>query len=115
MVRFTCRRLCFGFCRASLIFCYSVFAIVFDILPVLNLFRYKHFDRIMAKKNFAIMSSVPTRVRATHIFVGSGSYVTDVVLPVLKQMAGKQKRLRGHLHVSALMLRRIYSSFAVYP
>jgi hypothetical protein len=46
------------------------------------------------------MNAVPTRVRASHHVWGLGKGVMDVVLPILKHLAGKQIRLRLHLHVS---------------
>jgi hypothetical protein len=46
------------------------------------------------------MNCIPAKVKAIHICTGSGKSVTELVLPVLKQMAGKELRLRFNLHVS---------------
>jgi hypothetical protein len=46
------------------------------------------------------MNAVPTRVRASHHVWGLGRDVMNVILPAFKHMAGKQIRLRIHLHVS---------------
>jgi hypothetical protein len=61
---------------------------------------YQHFDRILSKKTNQIMNCIPAKVKAIHICTGSGKSVTELVLPVLKQMAGKEMRLRFNLHVS---------------
>jgi hypothetical protein len=49
------------------------------------------------------MNCIPAKVRAIHICTGSGKSVTELVLPILKQMAGKELRLRFNLHVSILL------------
>jgi len=42
---------------------------------------------------------MPSKIRAFHLCTGSGkSVISDVVLPVLKQMAGIELRLRCNLH-----------------
>jgi hypothetical protein len=46
------------------------------------------------------MNCIPAKVKAIHICTGSGKSVTELVLPVLKQMAGKEMRLRFNLHMS---------------
>jgi hypothetical protein len=46
------------------------------------------------------MNCIPSKTKAIHICTGSGKSVTELVLPVLKQMAGKELRLRFNLHVS---------------
>jgi hypothetical protein len=59
---------------------------------------YKHFERLLTRNNFLSLSSAPVKVRALHMCTGSGKGVMDLVLPVLKQMAGKNLRLCLHLH-----------------
>lgn len=62
------------------------------------------------------MNCIPAKVKAIHICTGSGKSVTELVLPVLKQMAGLQLRLRFNLHVSnhALVLSTIIFFFQAY-
>jgi hypothetical protein len=50
------------------------------------------------------MNCIPAKVKAIHICTGSGKSVTELVLPVLKQMAGKEMRLRFNLHVSISLM-----------
>jgi hypothetical protein len=61
---------------------------------------YQHFDRIMTKKMGQIVNCVPAKLKGMHGCTGSGKSVLGLVLPVMKQVAGKEIRLRFHLHVS---------------
>jgi hypothetical protein len=50
-----------------------------------------------------ILNCIPARITAYHICTGSGKSAANLLLPVLKQMAGKEFRLRLHLHVSHVL------------
>lgn len=60
-----------------------------------------HFDRILAKKIFAVMNVVPVRCLTIHNFTGSGQSVMGLVLPVIKHMLGKRLRLRLLVHAGS--------------
>jgi hypothetical protein len=55
---------------------------------------YKHFDRLLSKKCMHVKNSMPCEVKDSHICTCSGKSVTEVVLPVIKQMARREHRLR---------------------
>jgi hypothetical protein len=74
----------------------ALLAILFFLLQGYDL--YKHFDRILSKNAIQIMNCMPARPRAVHICTGSGKSVMELVLPVLKQMGGREFRLRTNLH-----------------
>lgn len=44
---------------------------------------------------------MPSKIRANHVCTGSGKSVMEVVLPVLKQMAGRDRRLRTNHHAGS--------------
>jgi hypothetical protein len=54
----------------------------------------------MVKQFKQIISGVPAKVKGVHGCTGSGKSVLGLVLPVMKPVAGKEIRLRFHLHVS---------------
>lgn len=62
---------------------------------------FKDFDRTLSKKNILILNSLPIVFRALHGCAGTGKGVMDLVLPVLKHIAGKRWRLRGILHTGS--------------
>jgi hypothetical protein len=47
-----------------------------------------------------IVNCVSAKLKGMHGCTGSGKSVIGLVLPVMKQMVGKEIRLRFHLHVS---------------
>jgi hypothetical protein len=61
---------------------------------------YQHFDRIMSKRMAQIVNCVPAKLKGMHGCTGSGKSVIGLVLPAMKQLTGKEIRLRFHLHVS---------------
>jgi hypothetical protein len=62
---------------------------------------YEHFDRILSKRAFDIDRRMPIKVRAIHLCTGSGKSVTELILPVLKHMAGPELRLRTKIHAGS--------------
>ena len=60
-----------------------------------------HFDRILDKKLFKVMASVPTVFRGIHTFTGSGQSVVGLTMPILKHMGGRFYRLRLVLHAGS--------------
>jgi hypothetical protein len=55
---------------------------------------------MMAKKVVQMISYVPAKLKGFHMITGSGKSVVELMLPLTKQMAGKEIRLRFRLHVS---------------
>jgi hypothetical protein len=63
---------------------------------------YTHFDRILAKAEMACFGDCfPAKLRAFHICAGSGKWVVELILPVMKQIAGKYIRLRTVCHTGS--------------
>jgi hypothetical protein len=63
---------------------------------------YTHFDRILAKAEMACFGDCfPAKLRAFHICAGSGKWVVELILPVIKQIAGKYIRLRTVCHTGS--------------
>jgi hypothetical protein len=61
---------------------------------------YKHFDRMLTKGLHMVTKCVPLKMKAMHVFTGSGKTVLEQVFPVLKQIIGKELRLLTNIHVS---------------
>jgi hypothetical protein len=59
---------------------------------------YQHFDRIMTKHVLLICDSLPISIKSAHFCTGSGKSVVSLVLPVLKHMYGRERRLRLNVH-----------------
>lgn len=61
---------------------------------------YTHFDRVLSKTKFALLRDCfPMQLKCYHICAGNtGKWVIDLVMPVLKQMAGRHTRLRMVCH-----------------
>ena len=63
---------------------------------------YTHFDRIMAKAEMAMLGDCfPSKLKAFHICAGSGKWVVELILPVMKQIAGKYIRLHMVCHTGS--------------
>lgn len=71
------------------------------MLVKLLLTLFQHFDRILTKKARASIASFPASIKAMHLFTGSGRSVMELVLPIFKQIAGKEIRLRMRLHAGS--------------
>mmetsp|Transcript_26257 Transcript_26257/g.62393 ORF Transcript_26257/g.62393 Transcript_26257/m.62393 type:complete len:539 (-) Transcript_26257:1517-3133(-) len=64
---------------------------------------YTHFDRLLSKNQmFLLRDCFPCKLKAYHIWGGaSGGWALDLILPVVKQLAGKEIRLRMVCHTKA--------------
>jgi hypothetical protein len=61
---------------------------------------YTHFDRTLARSEMMLLSECfPASLKAFHICLGSGKWVVELILPVMKQIAGKYIRLHTVCHV----------------
>jgi hypothetical protein len=47
------------------------------------------------------VASVPTKMRAGHLFTGSGKSVMEFVLPIIKHMVGRENRLRSRIYAGS--------------
>lgn len=54
----------------------------------------KHYDRAVTKQVTALLQAIPGKMKAAHFCTGPGRSVTGLLLPVLKQIVGKEFRLR---------------------
>ena len=59
---------------------------------------YKHYDRILTKRNCATMVALPMKVRTVHILLGSTSSVFSMLLPTVKVIMGPSIRHRLKFH-----------------
>lgn len=59
---------------------------------------YQHFDRILTKQTLLVFDSLPITIKSAHFCTGSGKSVVSLVLPVLKHMYGRERRLRLSVH-----------------
>jgi hypothetical protein len=61
---------------------------------------YTHFDRLLTKTQMMLLSECfPAELKAFHVFAGSsGVWAVDLIMPVIKQLAGKHIRLRMVCH-----------------
>ena len=62
---------------------------------------YTHFDRILAKAEMAVLECFPSKLKAFHICAGSGKWVVELILPVMKQIAGRYIRLHMVCHTGS--------------
>ena len=63
---------------------------------------YTHFDRLLERGEMALLREIfPAKMKSFHVCAGSGKWVVDLVLPVMKQIAGKYIRLRTICHVGS--------------
>jgi hypothetical protein len=68
----------------------------------------KHYDRVMTKQLTTLINAFPGKLRAVHLCTGPGRSVVGLLFPILKQLCGREVRLRGRLHagVGSDVLRR---------
>ena len=60
---------------------------------------YKHFDRLLSKfMSIILLHCMPVKIKALHLLVGSATGVMSLVLPSMKQVMGKECRLRMVVH-----------------
>lgn len=59
------------------------------------------YDRILTKRQVAIIDSLPLKVKAIHICTGPGSSVVSLILPTVKAIATKWMRQRIVLHADS--------------
>jgi hypothetical protein len=60
---------------------------------------YKHFDRLMSKHLAIIfLHCMPMKIKAFHLLTGSADGVMSLILPSMKQVVGKECRLRMKVH-----------------
>lgn len=60
---------------------------------------YKHFDRLMSKHiSILLLHSMPMKIKALHLLTGSAEGVMSLVLPSMKQVMGRECRLRMQVH-----------------
>jgi hypothetical protein len=61
---------------------------------------YTHFDRILTKTQMSLLRDCfPSLLRSYHVCAGnSGKWAVELIMPVLKQIAGKYIRLRTVCH-----------------
>jgi hypothetical protein len=57
----------------------------------------KHFDRVMTKQLATLANTFPGKVRALHLCTGPGRSVVGLLLLILKQIWGREMRLRALL------------------
>lgn len=61
---------------------------------------YTHFDRILTKTQMILLRECfPLELKVYHVWAGnSGAWAVDLIMPVVKQLAGKHIRLRMLCH-----------------
>jgi len=61
---------------------------------------YTHFDRLLMKTQMLLLRECfPAELKVFHVFAGScGAWAMDLIMPVIKQLAGKRIRLRMVCH-----------------
>jgi hypothetical protein len=61
-----------------------------------------HYDRILGKTSLRVLEALPLQMKAVHLCLPLLSYsFLKVVIPVVKQLSGKQLRLRMMLHMKS--------------
>lgn len=56
---------------------------------------------MLIKYALMILNAVPAQLKAIHICTGSGKSATELVLPLFKQMCGRDWRMRICLHAGS--------------
>jgi hypothetical protein len=60
---------------------------------------YTHFDRLLTKTQMILLRCFPAELKAFHIIAKNcGSWAMELIMPVIKQLAGKHIRLRMVCH-----------------
>lgn len=75
--------------------CFLIDFLFFGVTTTTKAFDlYKHFDRILIKKDFKSIECMPCELKCLHYCSGPGSSVLSIVMPIVKRMMTPHMRLR---------------------